>query len=151
MDLLSTILGAMGNNSLIAPGLSIEKKGAEVSVSFPRNHPKAEKFLALAKELATRKTTDSGIEYNTGPNQGNVDKVMTILADIVDMELLQAEFNRQASVRASNELEDQFRTAMKDPYKLTGSLLGTPLAQVLNLDSTAQQRLDNVIKAKGTG
>jgi hypothetical protein len=142
------MLEIMGTNKMLAPGLTIEKKGAQVSVSFPKSHPKAEKFLALEQELATRKTTPGGIEYDTGPNQGNVDKVMTLLADIVDTQLLKDELTRQQAENTLKAFNKQIATFTDNPFTMPKALLGTNYAKMLDFDATTQQKIENVIKDK---
>jgi len=144
----SRILGSLLTGALI-PGFGITKNNdASVTISIPKDHPKAEKLLALAKELATRKTTASGIEYNTGPNQGNVDKVMTLLRDIIDVEMVEAALARQHLDQAGNAAAGKLMSALDNPNALLSGLLGNPLMNIIGIKPESQQRMDNILKAE---
>lgn len=143
---LNTIVSLLASNKYTPPELSIEKKGAKVSVSFPRNHPLAEKFLALAKELATIKTSPGGIEYNTGPNQKSVERVLTLLKDIVDVPFLEEELKRQQGFNTMKAFGETARDLTKDPYTANKAILGTGVATMLGMSSAEQQLMANIIE-----
>ncbi len=143
MGMLGPLLQLLTTGAV--PGFEVKRDGGSVKVSIPKSHPKADKLLALAKELATRKTTPSGIFYDTGPNDSSVDRILALLKDIVDMEYLMAELNRQEALKTKKNVSDGVEDLFKDPLGVYDSLLGSPLMDMLKISSDSQQRMSNMI------
>lgn len=101
IDVLKLLMGGQ----VKIPGLDVQP-GGKISISIPSDHPKAGKILALAQALATRKTLDSGIVIDTGPNDVSVDRFLNLLLDVVGPEEFDRVSPKVTRVPASVSLDD---------------------------------------------
>jgi hypothetical protein len=120
---------------LLVPELGLTQgEGGSVTISIPKDHPKAEKLLELAETLATRQEYESGIVVDTGPNDLHVERVLDLLSEVVDVDALLERVAQESRLRAENP----------NLANIARKLMGTPLmGQMMNGEQ--QARLERIL------
>jgi hypothetical protein len=146
--MMDIIMQSLFTGGLI-PGFELSRPTpATVKISIPRDHPKAEKLLALAEEVATRKTLDSGIMVDTGPNAKSMERILTMLRDIVDVDQLLLELNRQAMDNNWEPFNEAAIKALMSPEtssKFFKSAVDKGIHKAIGLTADKTQKLANVL------
>ena len=66
----------------LVPGFKLEVEPAQVTISVPRSHPHADKLVALAQMLATRRVYNDGIEIDHGADDEAVNTMLMFMREI---------------------------------------------------------------------
>jgi len=110
--------GLIGGNVIPGFGVSPDAGNASVTISIPKNHPKAEKLVELAQLLATQKTLTSGIIIDRGKDDFAIEKFISLMKEIVGgdtVDYMISELERQTKKSIGNAIVDQGNKIMDKP------------------------------------
>lgn len=96
MEIFTTLMNSIMAGNVI-PGFKVEQGPcAQISISIPKTHPKAESLINLAKLLATQQTLKSGVIINKGANDESISIFLKALRECgVDTDALLADLKKQ--------------------------------------------------------
>ena len=144
-------MGSLLSGGLI-PGFSVSKdEKLNVKISIPRDHPKAEKLLALAEELASRRVLPSGIVVDYAPKPVYDDRLLKLLRDIVDVDEIMAEAARRYEAeRVIKAQEDTVRAITNPATSLAATAAMLKGAhELLPVNTNDKEMMGNLLRERG--
>jgi len=116
LDML--LKGLVGGSVIPGFGIKPGAGNASVTISIPKDHPKADKLIELAQLLATQKTLPSGIAVDRGKDDFAVEKFIALMREIVGSDTvgyLMSELSRQSKSSLGDAIAGQGERLMQKP------------------------------------